>query len=162
MRKTTLALLAALATGCDDKSDETGQTDGTDGTDGGSPVEGDARVERSCAPDDGAAYEFQIGLDGAGCESTPSGPWLRITVWADLEPMAGGAWDLDPASGVAGVWFDPGDGSFQGARAGSLTVSTWDETAGANGRYRLILEDGSRLSGDFEADACLQEQPPCG
>ena len=167
MRK--LCLLVTLAwTGCDDKNEPVDDS-GTTGTTGttpttGTPVDGEARVERDCAPDDGTAFTFIIGLDSASCDSDPSGPYLRIGVWYNLDPMAGGSWDLDPSKGVAGAWYSPtGDSSVtESAVSGRIEISTWDEINGATGSYALLTSGGSTLVGSFSALACLEDGPLCG
>jgi len=154
-----LALLAACGSSGDDSS---GGGDGGGG--GGTAVPGEARVESDCAPDDGAAYSFHIGLAAASCDASPEGALLRITVWTGLDHMAGGAWNLAPSVGVAGTWYSPSGSSSDlvNGASGILRVTTWDETAGATGTYDVVLEDGTHLSGSFDAVACLGDGPLCG
>src|SRR5687768_6175635 len=55
---------------------------GQGGSGGGSPakpVEGESKVVRSCAPDDGPAFTFTIGLAASTCDAMPLVPVLRVS-----------------------------------------------------------------------------------
>lgn len=129
--------------------------------DSGDPVDGDATVTPDCAPDDGSAYSFDIGLDDGACDAVPTGSWLRVVLWANLDPMAGSSWDLDPASGLAQVQLFVGDGStWLTQTGGTFTVDTWTSD-GATGSFDVFLEDGTHLTDEFDALYC-DAAPMCG
>lgn len=140
----------------------------TDTDTGGAPLDngpgGPSVVDNSCAPDDGPAWEFTIGLT-PGCDSAapdPSDPFVRITVYD-------GALLGDPV-GMTTMWTDwmPAQGQYapegqagmvRNASAGSLHIESWDSVGEVgsqlSGWYTLTLDDDqSEIGGSFTATFC--------
>lgn len=170
-----LALLACTtdpveeAGGESEASSESASSDSATETEtAGPPLDngpsGPTVVENSCAPDDGSAWEFTIGLT-SGCDSAapdPSEPFVRITVY-DLALLS------DPV-GTTTMWTDwqPAQGQYapdgqQGmmlnASAGSIYIESWDnvgeEGSELSGWYTLTLDDDqSEIGGTFTGRYC--------
>lgn len=134
----------------------------TDGTSTGEPgstgttgtvFEGDpSKMEPACAPDDGPATEFEIGLAERMCGSDfpEDAPMLRIVVFFGPPPLLPAVYKLDDGSGF--VQFDNGNGVVNGF-FGNLTIT--DQTAdGVQGTYDVTLDDATNLSGQFDAIFC--------
>lgn len=138
---------------------DTEDGDATAGTSGDSTGEGvpeHATVDNSCAPDDGAALEFRVGLAEAVCGAPWSGDQLRLLVYQGA-PLAPGVYPLD--GGLGGATFDDGQGLVFGS-SGSLTIESWAEDA-VVGSYEVTLEDRSVHAGDFVGPHCAT-MPMCG
>jgi hypothetical protein len=141
---------------------------GAGGSGGGAgpamPVAGESNVVKSCAPNDGPAYTFTIGLTAATCGAMPAGPVLRLTIYTKLDMPAGNTWDMAQNSPDGFALYYPGDdpSNLVFGQEGTLTVDTWDATKAATGSYDVVLVDGTHLVGDFNATACLAESPMCG
>lgn len=140
---------ASADTGGDSTSESTSESTGEG-------VPGNATVDDSCAPNDGAALEFRVGLDEASCGSPWSGDQLRLLVYQGA-PLSPGVYPLDGIDGAA--VFDGGDGLVFGSD-GSLTIEAWTEEA-VVGSYEVTLEDNSVHSGSFVGPHCLT-MPMCG
>lgn len=122
----------------------------------GEGAPGNATVDDSCAPDDGAALEFRVGLDEASCGAPWSGDQLRLLVYQGA-PLTPGVYPLDGSFGA--TVFDDGQGFVFGT-VGSLTIEAWSEDA-VVGSYEVTLEDRSMHSGSFVGPHCLT-MPMCG
>ena len=192
MRRFRTLLTAALLIGCGDSetggststaSSAGGSGQGGEGGEGGAgggdggggagggggvgpamPVEGESNVVRSCAPNDGPAYTFAIGLSASTCGAMPAGPVLRISIYTKLDMPAGNMWDVAQNSPDGFAVYYPGDdpSNLVFGKKGMLTVKTWDQTKAATGSYDVELVDGTHLVGLFNATACLVEAPMCG
>ena len=147
-----------------DPSESTGgdeETGGDSSSEGSSESTGpgapeNATVDDSCAPNDGAALEFRVGLDEASCGAPWSGDQLRLLVYLGA-PLTPGVYPLDGGAGAA--VFDGGDGLVFGT-VGSLTIESWSDDA-VVGSYEVTLEDRSMHSGSFVGPHCLT-MPMCG
>lgn len=137
---------------------------GAGGSSPAKPVEGESKVVRSCAPNDGPAFTFTIGIAASTCDAMPLVPVLRISIFTNIDSPAGKTWDVAQSSPDGfGVFYpsaDPSDLVF--TKEGTLKIDTWDATKAATGSYDLVLQDGTHLAGSFNAVACLVEQPMCG
>jgi hypothetical protein len=131
----------------------TGESTG-ESTGGGAP--GNASVDDSCAPDDGAALELRVGLDEASCGAPWSGDQLSLLVYQGA-PLTPGVYPLDGGFGAS--VFDAGDGLVFGT-VGSLTIESWSDEE-VVGSYEVTLEDRSMHSGSFVGPHCLT-MPMCG
>ena len=82
--------------------------------DGGEPVDGASTVTEDCAPDDGPAWSFDIGVEDDTCTAAHAQPFLRVTVWEHTSTMAGQTWSLSPDMGQGQVLYfaDPSLGLF--------------------------------------------------
>lgn len=155
-------LLVFLFVGC--LTPEDGEEDDTSGSSdtGEEPGPGGpSRVERSCAPDDGAATLLVVGMDEATCEGSFDGvPHVRITLWEGTDwPLLPGTYPFDEGSGSAWYLGDRGIAE-EYARSGSVTIVT--ATGGTvSGSYRVELDGGEVVAGAFEAMAC-ETVPECG
>jgi hypothetical protein len=172
-RRLFLGGVLGLALACGDKEEEDTSASGDDSGSGGddtsddaNAVDGYAVVVPTCAPDDGAAFEVQIGQDTAGCEAVPpsDGEWLRIAIWWDSSGTAGESYDLAPGAGVGSVWLFPAGPSsaFQGVTSGFLRIDSWDEAGDITGGYEIMLDDGTSRDGDFGGPWCPDAELLCG
>jgi hypothetical protein len=121
---------------------------GTTGSVTGEP----SKYEPACAPDDGPASEFKIGLAERLCSSDfpEDAPLFRIILFTG-PPLAPGEYKLDGGNGFA--WLDTGDGMPVSGQVGTLTVT--EQTAdGVIGTYDVTLEDSTNLAGEFDAIFC--------
>lgn len=126
----------------------TGPTTGA--TTGGASAQA-ANVSESCAPDDGPAADFTIGLlertCGAGLPA--DAPTLRITLFQSL-PLGAGEYNLD--GGFGSVYYEDANGVVSG-NTGKLTIT--EVTAdGYVGTYDVTLMNSTQLAGDFDAIYC--------
>lgn len=129
-------------------------TGGETGTGGSAPD--NAVVDDSCAPNDGAALEFRIGLDAAECGAAWTGGNLRVTLYQG-GPLAPGVYPLD--GGFGGASFEENQDLVFGG-SGSLTIDEWTEEA-VSGSYSLTFDDQSVRAGSFVGPHCLT-MPMCG
>lgn len=125
-------------------------TDGTSGGASGVP----AKYSDGCAPDDGAAVEFSIGIAERACAADfgADAAMLRITLFqgATLPP---GVYALD--GGKGSVSYDNGMGVV-GGNSGTLTIVE-AVADGVVGSYDVTLSDTTQLSGEFLAIYCPQD-----
>lgn len=100
----------------------------------------------ACAPDDGPATEFQIGIALRACDSTfpDDAPIFRLMVFQG-PPLAVGDYALS-------AYYDTGNGMPLGGD-GTLTV-TAVTADGLLGTYDVTLTDSTHLTGDFDALYC--------
>lgn len=142
--------LTTLTTGEPDTS--TGEPDTTGGTTG-VVVEGEpSKMKPACAPDDGPATEFEIGLAERLCSSDfpEDAPIFRVVVFTGPPPLAPGEYKLDNGNGFA--TFDEGNGVINGF-LGTITI-TEQSADGVKGTYDITLDDASNLAGDLDAVFC--------
>lgn len=129
----------------------TGPT-GTDGTGGGTGVP--AKHSEGCAPTDGAAVDFSIGVAERLCTSdfAEDAPIFRITLYQGVK-LAPGVYPLDGGEGA--VYYDNGMGVVSG-NVGTLTIVE-AVADGYVGSYDVTLSDSTKLSGAFESVYCPQD-----
>lgn len=115
-------------------------------------------VSESCAPDDGPAAEFTIGLIERACGAgfPAEAPMLRISLFQSL-PLAAGEYNLD--GGFGQVFYDDGNGLVSG-NSGKLTITSVTAD-GYLGTYDVTLMDNTNLVGDLDAIYCPID-PLCG
>jgi len=122
------------------------------GTGGGSGVP--AKYSDGCAPTDGAAVDFSIGIAERSCMADfgEDAAMLRISLYqgATLPP---GVYTLD--GGKGSVSYDAGKGEVVG-NSGTLTIVE-AVADGVIGSYEVTLSDMTKLSGDFAAIYCPQD-----
>jgi hypothetical protein len=129
---------------------------GEDTTTGGTTgvvVEGEpSKMEPACAPDDGPATEFKIGLAERMCSSDfpEDAPIFRVVVFTGPPPLAPAEYKLDNSNGFAS--FDDGNGVVNGF-LGTVTI-TEQSADGVKGTYDVTFDDASNLAGDFDAIFC--------
>lgn len=125
-------------------------TDATSGGASGVP----AKYSDGCAPDDGAAVDFSIGIAERACAADfgADAAMLRITLFqgATLPP---GVYALD--GGKGSVSYDNGMGVVGGS-SGTLTIVE-AVADGVVGSYDVTLSDTTQLSGEFLAIYCPQD-----
>ena len=105
-----------------------------------------ASFSEACAPDDGPATEFRIGLALRACDSDfpEDAPIFRLMVFQG-PPLAAGDY-------ATSAYYDTGNGMPLGGD-GTLTVT--NVTAdGLQGTYDVTLTDNTHLTGDFDALYC--------
>lgn len=127
---------------------EPGSTGGTTGGAAGEPT----KMEPACAPDDGPATEFKIGVAARECSADfpEDAPLFRIVIFTAGPPLPPAVYKLDGGQGFA--FFDDGNGVKQ-ADVGTLTIT--ELTAdGALGTYDVTFQDNSALAGEFDAIFC--------
>jgi hypothetical protein len=113
---------------------------------------GEPTYGQACAPDDGAAVEFKIGLALRECSADfPQGAAiLRIVLFQGV-PLAPGVYNLDGGEGSA--YYDDGDGMPMTGDIGVVTIT--DMTAdGLVGSYDVTLTDNTQLAGSLDALYC--------
>lgn len=141
-----LLLLCACPTTKDDTADSAVDTSGALPGPSGPTV-----VENDCAPDDGSAVTFTIGVDGSTCSASSAGlPHARITIYQGM-PLAAGDYTFGD-SGDGGAWFSE-DGTMEVAVSqGTLTVDSWGSTI--TGSYELTVQGGETYAGTFDGIEC--------
>lgn len=120
---------------------------------------GDAVVRDTCAPNDGPAFELQVGLDGTSCDATaqPDQPFVSIRI--DAAGPAPGTFHFGELAGGQGD-YDAGDGNVLTNGNGWIVIDAFDgETV--SGSYHLVVPEVAYLSGTFEAPYC-EGGGPCG
>lgn len=164
MEPTTTNPTSASSTGGSSGSGSEGASSGTSsgpsssggpGTDTGGDPGAPSTYGEACAPDDGPAVEFKIGLDVRACTGVfPDGaPIFRIVLFQGVD-LPVGEHKLDGGFGFA--YLDKGDGMPVNGMTGSLIVSA--KTAdGLVGTYDVTLDDTTHLSGGFDALYCPQD-----
>jgi hypothetical protein len=124
----------------------------TGGTTTGGPLGEPTTYGQACAPDDGPAVEFRVGLALRECSADfPQGAAiLRIVLFQGV-PLAPGVYNLDGGNGS--VYFDDGDGMPMTGDIGVVTIT--DMTAdGLVGSYDVTLTDNTQLAGSLDALYC--------
>lgn len=124
-------------------------TDTTGGPNGDPSSYGEA-----CAPDDGLATEFKIGLEQRECNADfpADAPIFRIVLFTQGPgELAPGEYKLDGGFGFA--YLDQGDGSPLTGDVGTLTVVAVTAD-GLVGTYDVTLQDSTNLVGEFDALYC--------
>ena len=150
-------LLAIALVACDGGTDSGSEPSGPSGP---------ATLTPDCAPDDGPALTLRAGLDEASCGEdfvAPDGPWVRIALWTDLPEADGDRVEITADNGKGGIWWYPDGGTtdWHALTDGSVTFDSYTPDGPASGTYTVVLEDGSSLSGTFDASFC-DEEPLCG
>lgn len=114
-----------------------------------------SKYGEACAPDDGPAVEFQIGLDVRACTGVfpEDAPLFRIVLFQGVDlPL--GEHVLDGGLGFA--YLDKGDGMPVTGMVGNITV-TAKTSDGLLGTYDVTLDDDTHLSGTLDALYCPQD-----
>lgn len=144
--------------------DATGPSETTGGpsSTGGTSTTGDgtvstAAVDSACAPDDGPALEFRLGVDAAECGAPWSFEQLRILLW-NGGPLAPGEYVLDGGNGFA--TYDDGMGMQASGMTGKIVIESWSD-AEVVGSYDVTLDDQSVHFGNFVGPRCMTN-PMCG
>jgi hypothetical protein len=143
------------ATDTEDDGQSTGSSGGESSAGETGGEQNVAKVNDECAPDDGAALEFQIGVDMPGCGGSFVGD-LRIRVYQGA-PLVPGDYPIDLANGIA--VFNDGSGELL-SESGTLTIDGWRGSE-VSGSYQVVFEDQSVAAGLFVAEHCLT-MPLCG
>ena len=113
-----------------------------------------AKYSDGCAPDDGAAVDFSVGITERMCSADfgADAPKLRISLFQGVT-LPPGVYPLD--GGKGSVSYDNGEGEVNG-NSGTLTIV--EEVAdGYVGSYDVTLSDSTKLSGEFSAVYCPQD-----
>lgn len=136
---------------------------GAGGASAGTPVEGQAVLTPSCAPNDGKAFTIEIGLAERSCTASPMASLLRLSFWTHVDMPAGNTWNLSPNIGEGQGNYTPASdpANFIGVDSGTLKMDVWTADS-ASGNYDVILMDGTHLSGSFDAIPCLMNPAMCG
>lgn len=144
-------MLIFLLAACPSSKDDTADTDTSDTAGPLVGPSGDATATNDCAPDDGAAVTFVIGLDAPGCEASSAGvPNVQITLYTGrpLDPGSYPFGDFEDGS----AWFSE-DGTTQlSVSDGTVTIDSWSDTI--TGSYVLTVQGGATYAGTFEAVSC--------
>ena len=112
---------------------------------------GPATVSNDCAPDDGSAVTFDIGVETASCSESSAGlPHARITIYQAV-PLAAGTYAFGD-SGTGGAWFSDDGTAEMAVTEGTLTVDTWGSTV--TGSYELTVQGGETYAGTFDGVEC--------
>ena len=159
MKTMVLAALCVLSGGALSGSVLSGCVGGDEAKESGTDSGGEGEFEdlgfdlmhMDCGPDDGLEPVLEIGLDGEDCDaSAPADAlWVRV--------MISGSADL-------GVWVYPtgGTADYASPSSGSLTLETYTEETEASGTFFFTMEDGTTVSGSFDAGFCDIPFEPCG
>ncbi len=129
---------------------------GDDNTGGG--IAG-AAIERTCAPNDGAALEFRLHRADNTCAAGPGELDLTAVLY-QVAPLAPGAYEL--GAGL-GHWELREDGVVTVVSdAGTLIINAWDDDL-VSGHFELVLpDDGGSFPGFFELAPFCGGMPTCG
>jgi hypothetical protein len=108
-----------------------------------------------CAPWDGAATS--IFLSDTAEEADPGYPSLRLTVYHDLQSVAGVRWVVGASEPDAAqsVLCDVEGSPCLTATAGWIQLDRSTGNAPLRGTYQVRFPDGRRLAGDFIAPVRL-------
>ena len=122
-------------------------------------------MHMDCGPDDGLEPVLEIGLDGEDCDaSAPADAlWVRVMISGMASGVSGGS-TYAVGSADLGVWVYPTGGTADYAfpSSGSLTLETYTEETEASGTFFFTMEDGTTVSGSFDAGFCDIPFEPCG
>jgi hypothetical protein len=144
-------------------TDETDDTDDTDDTDvaGLTAPTGSERVVKTCAPDDGPAVRFELGIALDTCEAdfAVGSAVLTIDVYGDLTWMTAGTFTLAAGNGSVAYGADK-DAAKELATEGTLEITSWTG-AGASGTYDFTFPSG-HLTGEFEDARSCDAGEVCG
>lgn len=142
---------ATLATDPSSSSTDPTTTDPTTGGAAGEP----AKYSDGCAPDDGAAVDFDIGIALRECTADfpDDAPIFRITLFQGVAVPVG-EHKLDGGLGMA--YLDDGDGTPVTGSTGTLTILA-EVADGLVGTYDVTLSDDTHLAGSFDAVYCPQD-----
>ncbi len=162
----------ASASGTDSSGSETseGATSDSEGPPLDNGPSGDATVDNSCAPDDGLAWAFRIGLTAAcdAAQPDPSEPYVTINIYdsALFETPVGTTSEWTDWMLASGSYAPEGsEGEIQSASAGSLHIESWEGQGEVgstlSGWYTLTLGDDTQIGGSFTATFCGGD-PMCG
>lgn len=126
----------------------------TEPTTGGAAGE-PAKYSDACAPDDGAAVDFDIGIALRECTADfpEDAPIFRITLFQGVAVPVG-EHKLDGGFGMA--YLDNGDGTPVTGTTGTLTILA-EVADGLVGTYDVTLSDDTHLAGSFDAVYCPQD-----
>lgn len=126
----------------------------TDPTTGGAAGE-PAKYSDACAPDDGAAVEFSIGIALRECTADfpEDAPIFRITLFQGVAVPVG---EHQLGGGFGMAYLDNGDGTPVTGNTGTLTILA-EVADGLVGTYDVTLSDDTHLAGSFDAVYCPQD-----
>lgn len=149
---TTSTMSTTESTTTTTTSESTTTTSTTTGSGDGEP----AKYSESCAPDDGPAVEFSIGIALRECAADfpEDAPILRVLLYRGVNELPVGAYPLDGGNGFASL--DTGDGTPETGDVGTVTITSVTAD-GVVGTYDLTLSEGTELSGSFDAIYCPQD-----
>lgn len=113
-----------------------------------------AKYSEECAPNDGPAVRFSIGLDVRECtgDFPADAPIFEITIYEPVH-LAVGEHKLDNFQGIA--YFDDGNGMPLTGMTGTLTIEAMSAD-GQIGSYDVTFSDNTHLTGSFDAIYCKQ------
>ena len=117
-------------------------------------------IRRSCAPWDGPAIDVRLTTEAAECKRS-SEPFIDIGVWRGLPIHAGQEVKFDSRTDAGFASRCAKEGNCERAESGSISFDTYEEGAGARGRYELHFKGGEVLKGSFDAKRC-EERVICG
>lgn len=127
----------------------TGATDSGSTGDTGGVAAIPTRYSNACAPNDGAAVEFTIGVDMRTCDSVipEDAATFSIAIYQGFDLPVG-------THMIGAAYLDTGDGMPQTSTTGSLTVTA--KTAdGLLGTYDVTFPDNTHLTGNIDAILCI-------
>lgn len=111
-----------------------------------------SKYSQACAPDDGAAVEFRVGIAQRSCDADfgEDAPIFTITLYQGVG-LAVGEHKLDGGLGIAQL--DDGDGTPLIGQVGTVTVLA-EVADGLVGTYDITMSDSTELAGSFDAIYC--------
>jgi hypothetical protein len=113
-------------------------------------------IEDRCAPDDGPAIEFKVGVVPFECggDFPEDAPIVTVALWQGA-PLAPGVYELDNGGGFAS--FDDGQ-EVKTSMTGTISVLEWGNAP--IGVFDITFPDATKLDSAFMALYCPSE-PPC-
>ncbi len=125
---------------------------------------GASRVDFTCGPVDQGVPIVLIGLRDAACAAELSFPFLALSSLAWSYPDPVGSTVSLPDQDFGSMYYPgPSLADRVGVASGSITIQAQDGATGpATGTYDVILNDGTRLFGRFEAPPCFENADICG
>ncbi len=157
-----------FAAGCDDPAQTSGSGDSSS-SGGMTPppksLEPAGAVGDSCAPNDGSAIDFTIGVPTV-CDAVPNGPQFRFYAYpADTTELAAGqSWSFDMATMGQmgnGQYYPDGIGGNSVQATNGLVEVTAVGAGTVDVHYEFALSTGENYAGDATLTIC-PSTPLCG
>lgn len=113
-----------------------------------------ARVENTCAPTDGPAFQLYFTKERVECGAAVKEPFLAITVYESL-PGAPQTYSFRYGDRTANAARCLRAGARESAASGTLRLTEIQAGKDVSGDYELHFEDGSVAKARFHARRCF-------
>ncbi len=161
----TGAVLWAVCGACGGRTELGGMIHGDGGAPDSSPqAQLQGIVFRSCAPNDGPAYTFQVGPNPSCNPTSTTFNAAVITVWSPF-PLGAGTFTVGDgsfASGSSAFACPQPNAPCVQASGGTLVLTEFVDGTSASGSYTLSLPDGTTASASFTKATFCPNAEVCG